>query len=116
MFVRSMTFGEAARLSEESANAFDVGSLGSTPIFRVASSIALASEKVQRPMPNHLKMIAKDSDYFLGVSWSSDVRAQWAVRRQESVPLTPVDDDNTIDRVVKNPKLGRNVTSRGRCD
>ena len=43
---------------------------------------------------SHLKTIGERGNSLHGVSWSSDIWAQEAVRRQESAPPTPVDDDN----------------------
>ena len=104
------------RTSDDSMSGSDVGIQEGAPMLSVVRSVDARSEKVQRPMSNHLKMIGLGSSCLYGVSWSSDVWARWAARRQESTPRTPVDDDYSPDRDnTILPTRGRLATN-WRCD
>jgi len=116
VFQPSMTFGRIARSSDDSTSALDVRVRERVPMLSVASPIDFASAEVQCAALSRLEMIGKDSRCLHRASWSSEVWARWTVRRQESVPLTPVDGDNPMGRAIKNLELCRRMKSSERCD
>jgi|GEM_PF-1830426 len=84
-----------ARSSEDVKDEFDAGDRASVPILEAHMSYDSALEGTGS-IPSHLKRVGEGSNSLHGVSWSSAIWTQEAVRRQESAPLAPalVDDDN----------------------
>lgn len=95
-----MMLEEVSSSGNEVKDGLDTGSCASASIVRTDMSFAPVLGGTTS-IPSQLKIINEDRNHLQGVTWPPDIWAQRVVRRQESVPPTPVGNDNFLSKDVE---------------